>query len=447
MTVAPRQTQTMFIGLAVLGLGVIAFVVWRYVSLQKNQRLTQALNTELEEKNAELVLSNTELEKANQAKMEFLAITSHEVRTPLNAIISLTEIILAGKEFTHNDRDYLEVVNASGKNLLHILDDILDVAKLDAGRFKINLRPLDIADCVLDVGELWRNVAMEKGLGYGIDIDETLGAYLCDERLIRQIASNLLSNAIKFTPEGKVSLQLKASNEGFAISVRDTGIGIAPDQQTVIFESFRQANDRSDRTYGGTGLGLAICKKITDAVGGTLHVVSQPGEGAVFTVRIPAKKCAAVEGDGAREKSPPAVEAPRSAVQDELSVLRILLAEDNPANALVTCAMLSGQVAQIEVVENGEEAVKAVQERSFDVILMDKQMPVMDGAVATQKIRALPAPNCNIPIIGLTAFVQTNSKENCLGAGMDEYLTKPVPSEKLKSAIVNTIKARRKVVA
>lgn len=446
---ARRQTQIIIFGLAVLGLGVIGFAVWRYVSVQKTQRITQALNTELAAKNAALVSSNTELEKANQAKMEFLATTSHEVRTPLNAIISLTDVILKAEKFTDNDRNYLEVVNSSGRNLLHILDDILDVSKLEAGRLKINARPMDIAECVLDVAQLWRNSANEKGLDYKIDVDDVLGEYVCDERLIRQIVSNLLSNAIKFTAEGEVSLQLSAPAEnGFAISVRDTGVGIAPDQQAAIFETFHQADSGNERVFGGTGLGLAICKKIAEALGGNIGVASQPDAGALFTVKIPAEKCKAGENDIAVKAVQFENDNSReSASEKELSVIRILVAEDNPANALVICAMLSGQVARIEVAENGAEAVKAIQERSFDVILMDKQMPVMDGVVATQKIRALPAPLCNIPIIGLTAGVLANSKEDCLGAGMDDYLTKPVPSAMLKAAILKAIKERRTVAA
>ena len=444
---ARLQREIIIVSLAALGLSLFGFLIWRYVSMRRTHRMTQELNTELEAKNTELIFSNAELEKANQAKVEFLATTSHEVRTPLNAIISLTEIILEGREFTDADRDYLGVVNNSGKNLLHILDDILDMSKLEAGRLTINLRPLDISELVLDVAELWRNVAAEKGLDYEIDVEAGLGAYLCDERLIRQIISNLLSNAIKFTPDGKVTLKLQAAENGFTISVRDTGIGIAPDQQTAIFESFRQADNRTERSYGGTGLGLAICEKITAALGGKISVVSQPDDGAEFTVSIPAEQCGALESKNVEEKHQTAKAGPQSSGQNELSELRILLAEDNPANALVACAMLSGQVAKIEVVENGEEAVKAVQNGAFDLILMDKQMPVMDGVVATKKIRTLPAPNGNIPIIGLTAGVMPNSRIDCFAAGMDDYLTKPVPSAKLKEAIINAVKKRREVAA
>ena len=445
---ARRQTQTIIVGLAVLGLGIIGFAVWRYWSVRKTQRVTQILNSELATKNTELTASNVELEKANQAKLEFLATTSHEVRTPLNAIISLTEIILKADEFTNNDRDYLEVVNSSGKNLLHILDDILDVSKLEAGRMKVKLRPLDIAECMLDVAGLWRNAAREKGLSYTIDVDDGLGEYMCDERLIRQIVSNLLSNSIKFTTEGDVGIELKAADEGFVITVRDTGIGIAADQQAMIFETFRQADSGDERTFGGTGLGLAICKKIVEALGGDVSVVSEPDNGAVFKIAIPAAPCKAADsGTALRRDLAENDSSPEAGVQNELSVVRVLVAEDNPANALVICAMLSGQVAQIEVVENGAEAVHAVQEGSFDVVLMDKQMPLMDGAAATREIRALPEPFCDIPVIGLTAHILSDSKEECLAAGMDDYLTKPVPSSKLKAAMIDAIKARRAAAA
>ena len=445
---ARRQTRTVIIGLVVLGLGVIGIVVWRYLSMRRTQRVTQNLNRELSTKNNELASSNTQLEKANQAKMEFLATTSHEVRTPLNAIIGLTDVILAADEFSDGDREHLEVVNTSGRNLLHILDDILDVSKLEAGRMQVNLSPLNITDCMLDVAELWRNAAEEKGLGYVIDVSDGLGEYLCDDRLIRQVVSNLLSNAIKFTREGNVTVELKAIGNGFEITVRDTGIGVAADQQAMIFETFRQADNRYQRAYGGTGLGLAICKKIVEALGGNISLTSEPGKGAVFKVAIPAKKCEIAENAaGWQTEEPSSIRSPEMDHEMELSVIRVLVAEDNPANALVISAMLSGQVAQIVVVENGAEAVKAIQEQSFDVILMDKQMPVMDGAAATREIRALPEPFCNIPIVGLTAHILSDSRKECLDSGMDAYLTKPVPTAKLKETIIDAIKARRTIAA
>ena len=448
VTAARRQIQTVIIGLTALGLGAIGFAVWRYSSLRRTQRVTQALNTELEAKNADLVSSNTELEKANQAKMEFLATTSHEVRTPLNAIIGLTDVILAEDKFSDDDREHLEVVNTSGKNLLHILDDILDISKLEADRVKVSLRPLDVAECVLDVAGLWRNAAREKGLNYTIAVDEGFGEYLCDERLIRQIVSNLLSNAIKFTQQGDVGITLIPADNGFVITVRDTGIGVAADQQSAIFETFRQAESGDQRKFGGTGLGLAISKKITETLGGDISLTSEPGNGSILKVAIPAEKCRAVDsGEALQDRLGGDGSTPLEDHEKELSVLRILLAEDNPANALVICAMLSGQVADIEVVGNGAEAVNAVKTGSFDAVLMDKQMPVRNGVEATQEIRAMPRPHCDMPIIGLTAHVLADSRAECLDAGMDAYLTKPVPSAKLKAAIIKAVESRHIVAA
>lgn len=443
-----RQRNIIASVVLIFGFSIFGFLVWAYYSVRKTQHITQNYNDELAAINADLLSANIDLEKANQAKMEFLATTSHEVRTPLNAIIGLTDVMLKADELNDKNHDYLEVVNTSGRNLLRILDDILDVSKLEAGRLNINRSPMEITECVLDVAELWRNVAQKKGLAFEVSVDDELGAFLCDERLIRQIISNLLANAIKFTQEGKVSLELHGADSGFTISVRDTGIGIAPEHQEVIFEMFRQADSSNERAFNGTGLGLAICKKITNALGGAISVISRPGAGAHFTVSIPAEKCdekdgaVAVQADQSKTFALTGSENP-----NPLSVLRVLLAEDNPANALVTCAMLSGQVADIKVVENGAEAVRAVQERSFDVILMDKQMPVLNGVAATQEIRALPEPYCNIPIICLTAGVLPNSKAECIENGMDEYLTKPVPFTKLSVAIIDAIRTRSAIAA
>ncbi len=285
-----RQGDLVAIGATLSLLSVLGFLTWAYRAARRENRMTLAFNAELGAKNAELTDANRALEKANQAKMEFLATTSHEIRTPLNAVIGLTDVVLNGDALVERDREYLKIVASSGANLLRIVNDILDIAKLESGRLIVERRPLDVAECLLDVAGLWRKSAEEKGLQYDVDVDPGLAAYQTDERLIRQIASNLLSNAIKFTPEGRISLALKALPEGgFSISVADTGIGIAEDQFTRIFESFAQVDGGARRAYEGTGLGLAVCRKIADALGGDIRVESAPGEGSTFTVTIPAE--------------------------------------------------------------------------------------------------------------------------------------------------------------
>lgn len=441
--VSAGRQQARIIGAAVSTavLSALSFLGWAYFSARKTARITRTLNSELSAKNKELLSSNANLEKANHAKMEFLATTSHEVRTPLNAIIGLTDVILRAEHFYDKHRDYLEVINTSGKNLLQILDDILDVSRLEAGRMQVNLRPLNIAGCLLDVAELWRNAAEEKGLSYKIDIEQDIGSYLCDEKLLRQMLSNLLSNAIKFTHEGGIALSLyKSTEKGLTFVVRDTGVGIDPENKKQIFDAFHQADSRSQRSFGGTGLGLAICKNIAAELGGEITVRSRAGKGSTFLVALPLEK-----SDKATDAVSGNVDAaPKASEHDnELSVLRILIAEDNTANALVMCAMLEGQVADIEVVLNGEEAVRIIQERPFDAILMDKQMPVMDGIAATNAIRALPRPYCDMPIIGVTADLFSGVRTQCIESGMDAFVAKPVHADKLKTAIINATKARR----
>ncbi len=436
---AERQnTQTRMITAAIIIMTILSFLGWNVYIIRKSFKITQSLN-------AELLITNADLAQASQIKTELLATTSHEVRTPLNAIIGLTDVILEAKEINDQSRDYVEIINASGQNLLQILTDMLDLSKLEAGRVHTDQKPLDIAECALDVAELWRNPAEDKGLKYNVIVDRKMGEYLCNERFIRQIVSNLLSNAIKFTHRGEVGLTVKASDEqGVVIAVKDSGIGIAADQQSMVFESFRQVDNSHARPYGGTGLGLAICQKIVEEMGGNIVLVSQLGEGAEFIVNLPLEAGGVVNTGLEPAQMPPLID-PIERTKKELSVLRILVAEDNPANALLLCAMLNNQVAQIEVVEDGAAAVEAIQQRHFDVVLMDRQMPIMNGDVATRKIRKLPPPHCNIPIIGVTAAVLIGSKEDCLQSGMDDYLTKPVNSSALKSAIIGAVSAKRKI--
>lgn len=441
-TAQRRQVEIVAFGILVLVLCITGFVAWGYISARRAGREMQTLNYKLESKNNELVLSNADLEKANQAKVEFLATTSHEVRTPLNAIIGLTDVILNAKEFTSKDHDYLEIVNASGKNLLQILNDILDASKLEAGRMQVSLRPMSVSDCVLDVGALWRSAAEEKGLKYTLDVDEATGFYECDEKLLRQICSNLISNAIKFTHDGEVCITLKPGDDGgVLLQVKDTGVGIDPAHHEIVFETFRQVDNSSQRAFGGAGLGLAICKKIVDELGGKLTFESAPGEGSVFSAFLPIENCN-LEGASKRVESQVFLE-PVETYAKELSVLRVLVVEDNSANALVICAMLEGQVADIEVARNGKEAVRLVQERSFDVILMDKQMPIMDGFSATSTIRGLSRPICDIPIVGMTADIFAGAREQFLEAGIDAYIGKPVSSSNLKATLLRALKIRR----
>ena len=440
-----RQQGIITSSLTIIGVVALLFLTRIILAARKTQKITAALNNKLESKNTELAESNMQLEKASQAKMEFLATTSHEIRTPLNAINGLTEVVLNADTISPLDRQYLEIVNSSGKNLLRIVNDILDISRLETGRLPVEEKPLDVIDTLLGVAELWRKPAEEKGLVYTINTPPKDGQYMTDDRLLRQIMSNLLSNAVKFTNEGEITIGIETNNDtGFNIIVADTGIGVAPEQHAEIFESFRQADNSKTREYEGTGLGLAIVKKIADALGGDIKMESASDAGAKFTVSIPAKRYEQTVVKGAKTASV-ASKSPLTDNEEQnlLSTLNVLVAEDNANNALLLRAMLKGRVSSVEVAKDGAEALKAVQVKNFDVILMDKRMPNMDGIEATKAIRSLPLPCHSIPIIAITADIFPGSREEILANCMDECIEKPVDPDALFAAIVKCVSPDR----
>lgn len=448
-TARERQKEIVALSLIFIGIGAVLFLVRVNLSARKTQRITSALNSKLESKNTELAETNIQLEKASQAKMEFLATTSHEIRTPLNAINGLTDVVLNADTIAPLDREYLEIVNSSGKHLLCIVNDILDYSRLETGRLPIEEKPLNVTDTLLDVAELWRKPAEEKGLAFTVNAATSDRQYTTDDRLLRQILSNLISNAVKYTNEGEITVGIEATEEtGFEISVADTGVGVAPELHEQIFESFRQADNSKSRAYEGAGLGLAIVKKIADALGGDIVMESAVDVGTKFVVSIPAKPYQPANDEGVEME----IEEVKSLLtaeeeQDLLSGLNILVAEDNANNALLIRAMLKGRVSSVEVVENGAEALKAVQVRNFDLILMDKRMPVMDGIEASKSIRSLPLPCHTIPIIAITADVFLGSREEILANGMDECIVKPVDADVLYAVIAKCMSADRKALA
>lgn len=278
--VRERLRNAINIGLLAGGALLLVFFGLAAKSARRSERMTSSLNRKLESKNEELIVTNTRLEKANQAKMEFLAATSHEIRTPLNAIIGLTDVMLNGEAIIERDRGYLKLVNSSGKNLLNIVNDILDISKLEANRIEVKNRAINITDGLLDVAGLWRRPAVEKGLLFDVQISSDPIYYHCDDRLLRQILSNLISNAIKFTSEGSITISLRnLRGDSFTLAVSDTGIGIAQENHESIFETFQQIDASLNRNYEGTGLGLAICKKIAEALGGGRNSYQRPRAG------------------------------------------------------------------------------------------------------------------------------------------------------------------------
>ena len=364
-------------------------------------------------------------ETANRAKSEFLAVMSHEIRTPMNGILGMTQLLL-DTPLSGIQRDYLDTISQSGESLLTLLNDILDFSKLEAGRMELETVAFSLADTVASVIELMTPRAREKKIELTAEIAPSVPAALSgDPARLRQILLNLVGNAIKFTERGKVRLIVgRAEGDLYRFSVIDTGIGIPTDLRGRLFQSFSQADSSITRRYGGSGLGLAICQRLVEMQGGAIGCESTPGTGSLFWFEL----------HYAPSTNPCAPRPPSSAGR-ALPRLRILLAEDNGVNRKVATALLEKWGHRVTAVVDGVEAVTAVQAHPFDLVLMDMQMPEMDGLDATRCIRKLAPPACDVPIIALTANAMRGDQARCLAAGMDDYISKPIEHDRLFAAL------------
>jgi signal transduction histidine kinase/HPt (histidine-containing phosphotransfer) domain-containing protein/ActR/RegA family two-component response regulator len=397
-------------------------------SLVWNNRLLQRMHQEVK------VLAEA-AEKANRAKSEFLAVMSHEIRTPLTAVLGMTDLLVM-EDLSKRQRNYVDAIHSSGRHLLSVINDILDFSQVEAGRLVLEQIDFSVAELLEQVRSLMMPHATERGLQFSVAIDRHSPPVVRgDPTRLRQILLNLVGNALKFTSSGGVRLCVRCAEGSeavkFRFEVRDTGIGITAEQQTELFQAFAQAERSTARTYGGSGLGLAISKKLVDAMGGVIGVESELGGGSTFWFEV-----SLALGDSV------AVEEIASGKRASVMPLRILVAEDVPINRDLLHTMLSQQGHCVSLVDNGEEAVRLAARAEFDVILMDVQMPVMDGIEASRRIRRLPASAAIVPIIALTANVLASEHERCLAAGMNQVLTKPVVWPTLFSALtaVTTMK-------
>jgi signal transduction histidine kinase/CheY-like chemotaxis protein len=371
-------------------------------------------------------------EAANDAKSQFLANMSHEIRTPMNGILGMTELAMQA-ESAEEQREYLSTLRSSGDALLAILNDLLDLSKIEAGKFELERAPFSLRGLILDASKMFAYRVREKGLRFESSVADALPDGLLGDALrLRQVLLNLLGNAVKFTHAGSVSLFAAGERDGDQVHLRlvvgDSGIGIPRERQGRIFEAFRQADDSTARKYGGTGLGLSICVKLVALMGGKIEVESEPGQGSTFAIHLSLKV--------APEPVAAALGAAGGQLPAVIPPLNILLAEDNLVNQTVAAKLLKKHGHLVTVAGNGKLAVAEFERGAFDLILMDVQMPEMDGLEAAREIRLLErSRNTRVPIIALTAQTMEGDRENCLRAGMDGFASKPIRLPELWAVI------------